>query len=553
MLNRAEDSIASRLRSQAFSALLTTKDIEWFQMENIRDTPKEGKETNGKEGGETKEKEGDETKGDETQGKEGDDQETVAATGMTPGAIGSILNEDVSTVAKAITANIANLIRSSSSCLFGTYHMVQLNPMLFAMSFSVVPLIGTAAMVLRKIVTKVSAKQRETSTLAAAFAEERLMHIGMVKMSNREADEVEKYLKLQDDCVRLGRIVSTANGMFMGFIFAASSGALFMVFNAGGKAVASGRMTPGDLTSFATYSFLLGLGTSGIFKALSEMMQGMICAERVYRLIGDGDDPKTDVKSVSSQRELDPSSVDSVAFENVRFAYKANPTAQVLNGVSFTLQRGKVIALVGKNGSGKTTIASLLAALYKPQDGSIMLTGDIDYTSLERKVQKQVVQMVPQHPALFNTSILENVRYSKPDATEKEAVAAMEAANCSFVSELEDGVHYQVGLGGGKLSGGQRQRLGLARAMLSDPAVLVLDEPTSALDSEGESAVEDTVRACRGSPGRALLLITHRAKSLALADTIIVLENGEIVETGSFKQLSSKKGSKLCTLMPDLN
>ena len=177
---------------------------------------------------------------------------------MTPAAVGEILNQDASLVSHSLTTNIANMIRSATTIGYSTYHMLRLNPGLFGLSFSVVPLIGSAAMVLRKFIKSVAAKQRETATIAASFAEERLNHIAMVKMSNRELDEVEQYTELQDECVSLGRMVSLANGFFMGFIFIASSGALFMVFNAGGKAVAKGKMTAGDLTSFATYTFLLG-------------------------------------------------------------------------------------------------------------------------------------------------------------------------------------------------------------------------------------------------------------------------------------------------------
>jgi ABC-type multidrug transport system fused ATPase/permease subunit len=497
----------------------------------------------------------DEEMKDATKDNTADDKaELIAATGMTPGAIGAILNEDVTTVAHLVTGNIANLIRSSCSCIFGTYHMLSLNPSLFGLSFGVVPLIGTAAMVLRKFIKKVAAKQRETATLAAAFAEEKLTHIAMVKMSNRELDEVEQFKKLQEECVRLGRSVSLANGAFMGFIFAASSGALFMVFNAGGKAVAAGRMTAGDLTSFATYTFLLGLGTSGIFKALSEMTQGMVCADRVYRLIGTApaEDSKVKDKLTALPGDVDVESIDFISLKNVEFAYKTNLEAKVLNGVSLQLKRGKVVCIVGKNGSGKTTIASLLAALYKPQAGAIILSDGTNYNDLDRQVQKKLVQVVPQNPALFNTSVLENVRYSNPSASKEDAMKAMSLANCDFVEELDGGINYLVGPNGSKLSGGQRQRLGIARALLSDPCVLVLDEPTSAMDFEGETAVKDAVEACRGSPGRGLLLITHRTKSLELADEVIVLKDGVVVEQGTFQELKDNKESELCELMPDL-
>ena len=537
-LNQAEDSIASRLRSQAFRSLLIMRDLEWFQTENVRGSKDAGELA--KE--ETKDK-----------AHEKDPKELVAATGMSPGAIGAILNDDVALVAHTVTGNIANLIRSSCSCIFATYHMIQLNPSLFGFSVLVVPAVGAAAMVLRKFIKKVATQQRETAILAASFVEEKLTHIAMVKMSNRELDEVEQFSKLQDEYVRLGRSVSLANGSFMGFIFAASSAALFSVFYAGGKAVAAAQMTPGELTSFATYTFLLGLGTSGIFKAMGEITQGMVSAARVYRLIGDPEEDNTKQKeTLIVPGAFDVKAIDSISLNNVEFAYKTSLDTQVLKGVSLTLKRGKVTCIIGKNGSGKTTIASLLAALYKPQSGSIMLSDGTNYNEIDREVQKNLVQVVPQSPALFNTSVFENVRYCDPSATQEQALKAMDLANCGFVAELDGGINYQVGANGGKLSGGQRQRLGIARALLSDPCILVLDEPTSALDHEGETAVADAVQACRGSPGRALLLITHRAKSLELADEVIVLKDGIIVEQGTFQQLRKKKNSAMCELMPDL-
>jgi len=547
-LSSAEDSIASSLRNQVFRSLLITRDLEWFQTENIRD--ENGSEDSSKEGEkDAKSKQ----KPEKIEEQHSDAKHNlIVASGMTPGAIGAILNEDVTKVAHTVTGNIANLIRSTCSCVFGTYNMLRLNPSLFGISFGIVPLIGTAAIVLRKFIKKIAAKQRETATLAAAFAEEKLTHIAMVKMSNRELDEVEQFSELQKEAMQLGRSVSLANGAFMGFIFAASSGALFMVFDAGGKAVAAGRMTAGDLTSFATYTFLLGLGTSGIFKALSEISQGMVSAERVYRLIGPDGASTEEGKLEVLPTNLDVASIDSISMNNVEFAYKSNLNTKILNGISINLERGKVVCIVGKNGSGKSTIASLLAALYRPQAGNIILSDGTNYNTLDRQQQKQLVQVVPQSPALFNTTIAENVKYSNPSASIEEVQKTMKLANCEFVSNLEGGLNYCAGPNGDKLSGGQRQRLSIARALLSDPCILVLDEATSALDSEGEGAVADAVEACRTKPGRALLLITHRLKTLQLSDEVIVLKDGSIVEKGSFKELSNNKESELCALMPDL-
>lgn len=547
-LSRAEDSIASSLRSKAFTSLLMLHDLEWFQLEGISDEVETERED--KIVGDAAHLDSEQEK--MAEGDENFDEKLTAAYGMTPGAIGAILNEDVTKVANTITGNFANLIRSSCSCLFGTYHMIRLNPSLFGLSFGVVPLIGTAAIVLRKFIKKFATKQREVATLAAAFAEEKLTHVAMVKMSNREMDEVEQFSKLQNEAVELGRRVSLANGAFMGFIFAASSSALFMVFNAGGRAVAGGRMTAGELTSFTTYTFLLGLGTSGIFKSLGEMTQGMICAERVFRLIGSPQEAEKRECVHENTSGVDISAIDSISMNNVEFIYKANIHKKILKGVSLKLRRGEVICLVGKNGSGKTTIASLLGALYTPLTGSITLSDGTNYFSLSRQQQKQLVQVVPQSPALFNTSILENVRYSNPSASVDEVQRAMRLSNCDFVNHLEGQLEYIVGPNGNKLSGGQRQRLGIARAFLSEPCILVLDEPTSALDVEGEGALADAVEACREGAGRALLLITHRQRTLQLSDKVVVLKEGKVAESGSFNELSENKESELCKLMPDL-
>jgi len=524
-MSRAQDGIASRLRSMAFRSTLLQRNVEWFQTNDNDD--------------------------------DDNDDETSSSS---PSAIGNILQQDVNKVAESVTVTTANLIRSTCSCVFGAYHMIHINATLFGIAVSVVPLIGGAAMMLRKVIKRVTEKQRSAAVAAAVFAQERLSHVGMVRMSNRELYEVEQYAKLQEEYVRLGREASVANGMFMGFIFAASSGALCMVFDAGGKAVASGRMSSGELTSFTTYTFMLGLGTSGIMRALGERTQGLVSAKRVFGLIDndskgehENKDKEEEVEKKEEKeeeegtsttkstqvlvKEIETGGIESIEMKHVSFVYRSMPGRPVLKDVSLSLKRGQVVALVGKNGSGKSTIASLLASLHKPKTGSVTANG-MDYYGLDRQLQKRLVQVVPQQPALFDTSIRENVTYSNPDATAQDVEQALSAANCDeFISQL-GGLDYRVGIEGSKLSGGQRQRLGLARALLSDPFLLVLDEPTSALDAQGETAVSNVVQACKD---KALLLITHRMQTLQLADLVVVLEDGVIVEQGTFEDLSNKK------------
>ena len=320
MLNRAQDNIAKRLRSKLFGAVLIERDMEWF--------------VSGSSGRTDPDKEKHVTK-----------TETPSKTAFTPGAIGTILTEDINKASESITVTYANIIRSCSSCAFATYHMLSINPTLFGISVSVVPVVGAAAVVLNKFVKKATTRQRECAEAAASFAEERICHVETVKLANREKSEVEEYIRLQEECVHLGRKVSSAKGTFMGFMFAATGGALYMVFNAGGRDIATGRMTSGELTSFATYSFLLGLGTSGVFKALSETSQGLVCADRVYRLM---DVDQSDKLARSKSESVISEPVQSMYLDKVSFSYKSCPEKAILKNVSMRLERGKVVALVGK-------------------------------------------------------------------------------------------------------------------------------------------------------------------------------------------------------------
>lgn len=545
LLNRAQDSIAARLRKEVFESLLTKRELEWFQLSQVDDDEEEEK----KESTESEEK---------TKAK---DKESVSSssTGITPAAVAVIMKDDVDVVASTVTNTLANILRSSSSCIFGTYNMLRINPQLVGLSLAVAPVVGTIALFTRKYMKKIVAIQQKAAVNSASFVEERLNHIAMVKTSNREKDEVEKYDEMQDELISLGGKAAVASGVSMGVMFGLSSTAFCGILLAGRRAVKAEKMTAGQLTSFGTYSFMLALGTAGVVRAMGEFSKGMQCAARLYNLI-DGDSSSEEQKSEEQEikEAVNTDLVQKLSIENVCFSYKAEPSKIILQDLSFGLARGEVVALVGANGSGKSTTASILAGMYTPQSGGISLCCDDSEKSLnyindvERKDRVNLIQVVPQAPAIFNTTIVENVRYSCPEASDEAVSVAMKSANCDFVSKLEGGVEYQVGRDGIRLSGGQRQRIGLARAFLANPVFLVLDEPSSAMDAEGELTLKDTLMSCRTS-NRGLLIITHRAKTLELADRIIVLKDGKIAEEGKLKELQMKKNGELASLMSDLD
>lgn len=585
IMHSCQETIAARLRKQAFATLLTDRDLEWFQhqssLSSSSSSTSSGSDAHNTTSSKTTNDEADEPKTTEDTSSTMSSLSPVdSGHGCTsPAAIAVVIKDDVNTVASTVTNTLVNLIRSTSSCVFGTYNMLCINPQLVGLTLVVAPVVGAIALMTRKYIKKVVAVQHEAAVQSASFMEERLNHVSMVKMSNRQQDEIEHYGTLQDEYVRLGKKTAFANGISMGVMFGLSSSALCGVLYAGRRAVIAGNMTPGQLTSFGTYSFMLALGSAGIIRAMSEYSKGIQCAVRLYRLTDSNvkahknDDKiasKLTTRDSNENRNNDKSSnanksfvtkpmlkeTQSLSIKDVSFSYTSFPSRKVLQNVSFTLSRGEVVVLVGKNGAGKSSIASLIAGLYTPQSGSILVDNQFTsfnyLTDCDRSDQSQLVQVVPQQPVLFDMSIVDNVKYARPNATREEVEEALKVSNCNrFVSSLDGGLNYQVGRNGCRLSGGQRQKLGLARAFLAQSSFLVLDEPSASLDAEGETAVQDLVRACR-TARQGVLVITHRAKTLELADRILVLKNGSIVEEGTLHELQKKKNGELDALLPDL-
>lgn len=517
-LGYAENNIATRLRKNLFACLLY-QNLEWF----------------------------------ETNSEKNDSNNTDQSNHTrTPAALVELLRHDVEQTAHHLTRTVANLLRSTSSVVLSTVQMLSLNPALLGVACAVIPAVGAAAMVLRKGLKKTTQRQRDLATELASFVEERLIHSAVVQLSNRRADEVTSYNALLQENVLVSNQSCRQMGLFMGFLFAASSSALFVVMHVGGQAVARGRMTSGQLTSFATYSFLLGLGTSGVIKAVTEFWQGLVSAERVYDVLDTIAVTVDQQNTVHAKKEtalsLTVDQIDSIALDHVSFAYQSRPSVTVLQDISLSLKRGQVVALVGKNGSGKSTIAGLLAGLLHPTQGQIRLNNTNSWDEVPSK--STFLQVVLQDSALFNNTLFENVRYAVPTATHEQVKVALQRVNGEYLLE-KYGYDFSVGWNGSLLSGGERQRLALARAFLSDPAILVLDEPITGMDAEGEAAVEDAIRACRRDQ-RALLLITHQSKSLAEADQVVVLKQGKIVEQGTLEALKANPTSELCQLMPEL-
>ncbi|MDZ4259687.1 MAG: ABC transporter ATP-binding protein [Gemmatimonadales bacterium] len=307
----------------------------------------------------------------------------------------------------------------------------------------------------------------------------------------------------------------------------------------GGRDIVAGRMTLGD---FVMYIFFTGLVAAPLVQIASigtQITEAFAGLDRIRELRDalpedEGDDALAPVGEVHGE----------IRFEAVTFGY--DPATPVLHDITFTAPAGSTIALVGSSGSGKSTLLSLVMAFNRPDAGRILVDGR-DLTTLRLRDYRSKLGIVLQDNFLFDGTVLENIRFARPDASDAEVMEAARVAHCDeFVLGFAEGYQTVVGERGVRLSGGQRQRVAIARAILADPAILLLDEATSSLDSESESLIQDGLARLRA--GRTTFVIAHRLSTITAADTILVLEEGRIVESGSHRALVERSGGRYRSL-----
>jgi subfamily B ATP-binding cassette protein MsbA len=312
----------------------------------------------------------------------------------------------------------------------------------------------------------------------------------------------------------------------------------------GGYRVIDGGTTPGALFAFITAFMLAFEPIKRLAKSSAVLQRGLSAADRLFRVL---DDPPS-IADRPGAVPL-PRSAATIRLENVRFSYRGQQPA--LNGITLDVPEGKTVALVGPSGAGKSTVLSLIPRFYEVDSGAVLIDGQ-DVRSVTLHSLRAQMALVSQEVALFDDTILANIAYGKPGATEAEIVAAAEGAAASaFIKALPQGYETRVGENGVKLSGGQRQRIAIARALLRGAPILLLDEATSALDAESERIVQEALSVL--GQGRTVLVIAHRLSTVVNADLIYVLDHGRVAESGTHAELMRKGGlySRLYGLQAD--
>ncbi|KAG5191105.1 efflux ABC transporter [Tribonema minus] len=450
------------------------------------------------------------------------------------------LASDVLLVQKALTSSTAQGLRSLFLVTGSSVMMYTMSPYLAAVSVAIFPPVMGAGWYFGR---KLKAQQKSVQAALAGssgVAEEVIGSISTVRAFGAEQRECARYnTKVNDSCTLAARVgVTTA--VFEGSMHLGAHASLVAVMAAGGAQLVAGALTVGDMTSFLLYSTFMALNVSGLGSVYADAMRAIGASDRVMDIIrgaeGEGERGGGSAGAVLAAVRGD------IRFDGVQFLYPTRPEHQVLQGLALEVQAGKTLAVVGPSGCGKSTLCRLLTRLYEPSAGSVTLDG-VDISSLDVLwLREKAVGIVDQEPVLFNASIADNIRYGRPEATDAEVVQAAKVANAhEFITQFSHGYQTQAGASGQQLSGGQRQRIAIARAVLKDPAVLLLDEFSSALDSDSEQRVQEALE--HVTRGRTSIIIAHRLSTArAMADKIAVMDSGRVVESGSFDELMARDG-----------
>jgi subfamily B ATP-binding cassette protein MsbA len=453
------------------------------------------------------------------------------------GELTSRLTTDIGLLQSVMSHQIAEFSRQLLALVGGVVLLTLMQPRLTFTAIGVVPIVVGSAFYFGRRLKRMTTGVQDRVAEATAVAEEALSQIRTVQSFAQEPAERERYGERILASVKAALVRAEVRGLFFGVLTFTTFGGIVFVLWQGGLLVLDGKLTPGALVSFLLYTVFIAAAIGALASFFSSYQEAVGAAERVFELL----ETVSPVADPPVPRALARPVRGAVVFERVSFRYLADPALPwTLREIQLTVAPGEVVALVGPSGAGKTTLVSLLPRFWDVAEGRILLDG-IDIRDLRLADLRGAIGLVPQEPALFSGTVRENIAYARPGASSEDVEAAARAAHAhEFVERLPQKYDTVVGERGVKLSGGQRQRIAIARAILKNPAVLVLDEATSSLDTESERLIEDAME--RLLVGRTTLIIAHRLSTVRRADRLIVMDHGRIVEEGNHAALVARGG-----------
>jgi len=440
----------------------------------------------------------------------------------------SYLTNDVGAIQSALVDNLIEMFTESSVLVGSIAMMFYLDWKLTLLTLITVPLVGSAMKIFGGKIKSTSRVIQEKLADITSLLQESISSIRVVKSFVREKYEINRFkvenelnFKATIDNVKITSLL-TPTVEFLAAL------AVTLIVWFGGYEVVNGIMSAGALVAFLTYAVNLANPIKRLSRIYGRIQKAMAAIDRIFGVL---DLPET-VNDKKNAVEL-PKVSGNVKVENVTFSYDGVHNA--LENVSFEVKAGQMIAFVGPSGAGKSTIANLIPRFYDVTAGDIKIDG-FDIRDVKVDSLREQIGIVPQETLLFSTTVMENIRYGRLNATDEEVKAAARAANAEkFILELPEGYQTKIGERGLNLSGGQRQRMAIARAMLKNPQILILDEATSALDTESEKIVQSALDELM--KGRTSFVIAHRLSTIFGADKIFVIDKGQICESGTHEEL----------------
>ena len=447
------------------------------------------------------------------------------------GEIQSRITTDTTLIQSVIGSSASIALRNLLMMIGGTLFLFITNPKLTSVVLLCIPLVIGPIMFFGRKVRRLSRDSQDEIANVGAYVGESIQQIKTVQAYNQQAHNdgvfsryVETAFNVAKDRILMRSVLIT---VVMTLVFAA----LAVMIWVGGQDVINGRMSAGELTAFVAYAVIVATAVGAISQVISELQRAAGAMERLIELL----EAESLIQAPAVPAKLVDTFTGQLDFKSVSFAYPSRPDTLALDEVTLTVRPGESLALVGPSGAGKSTLLDLVLRFYDPLKGNLTLDG-VDVRDLTPTELRSHIAIVSQQPALFTGSVIDNIRFGRPDASLDEVRAAAESAFASeFIELLPQGYDSFLGEAGVRLSGGQRQRLAIARAILNDPEILLLDEATSALDAESERKVQIALE--KLMKGRTSLVIAHRLATVMNVDRIAVLENGRLIATGTHGSL----------------
>ncbi|WP_430913928.1 ABC transporter transmembrane domain-containing protein [Methylobacterium sp. sgz302541] len=447
------------------------------------------------------------------------------------GEIVSRLTADATQVKAVFGVSISILLRNLFLFVGAVAMMVVTSPKLSILVLGAIPLIVFPLILSGRGVRRRSRAAQDRLADASAYAAEAIGAVRTMQAFGMGATTAARFADASENAYGAARESIRARALLTGVAIFLISASVVGVMWYGAQGVLAGTMTAGQLSQFVLYAVFGASALGQLSEVYGELAQAAGAAERLGEILA----AEPAIKAPPVPQALPSPPRGEIAFEAVRFVYPTRAGHPSLDGVSFTAAPGERIAIVGPSGAGKSTILQLLLRFYDPQSGMVRIDG-VDIAQADPEALRGRLSLVPQDPTVFSGTVLENIRYGRPQASEADVFRAAELANADgFVRALPQGYATQVGERGVTLSGGQRQRIAIARAILKDAPILLLDEATSALDAENERAVQAALDTLM--KGRTTLVIAHRLATIRAADRILVMDEGRIVEEGTHESL----------------